>query len=169
MGEEPEQVDYEGFKEFYERHPDLDNSEYYTEFPSNNKSTIRSWKLRASKPVEVQSPPPDNNEGYEEQTDHYIQLMLTQTNSKLSEFKGVDKTSTILVLKNRLKAQQGQKPSRTQNSSILPSPNPIGQSTKKFGIDQFIDFDTNNNEIRMEIPMSKLMNPKENEKIREVR
>lgn len=172
-------MSYEKFVEFHGNHPDLDNTEYYAEFPDVNKSTIRSWKSRAIKPTEPEPTPSvqplpsqqtaDDNKGYEEQTDHYIQLMMTQTNSKASEFEGVDKLSMILVLKNKLKAQQGQTPSRASNSSILPSPNPIGQSTNKFGIDQYIDFNTDLNEILMEIPMSKLMNPEENKRIRKKR
>lgn len=171
-------MSYNEFVEFHKKYPDLDNTEYYAEFPDVNKSTIRSWKSRTNKPPATPPPPQplptqavaDDNKGYEEQTDHYIQLLMTQTNSKESEFEGVDKLSKILVLKNKLKAQQlnpEQKPSRASNSSILPSPNPIGQSNNKFGIDQYIDFNTEKNEILMEIPMSKLMNPEENKRIRE--
>ena len=169
-------VDYIEFVEFHEKHPDLDNQEYYAEFPETNKSTIRSWKLKVRKVQEPASPsqpdpptiPSISTEGYEEQQKEYIKLLMTQTGSKETEFEGVDALSKIMVLKNRLKAQQGQPPSRTPNSSILPNPKPIGQSTATFGIDEYIAFDPNLNEIRMEIPMSKLMNPKENEKIREI-
>jgi len=170
-------MSYEQFKEFHDKHPDLDNSEYYVEFPETNKSTIRSWKSRLATPP---SPPPQplptqtvasNNEGFEEQQKHYVQLLMTQTGSKESEFEGVDVKSKILILKNKLKnAQLNQdKPGRASNSSILPSPQPIGQHNAKFGIDPYIKFfDVNGTlqEIKMEIPMSKLMNPVENEKIR---
>ena len=49
MGEELKETDYKGFKEFYDRHQGLDNADFYAEFPGNNKSTLRSWKLKAHK------------------------------------------------------------------------------------------------------------------------
>ncbi len=157
---------YDQFKEIYDKHPDLDNGEYYAEFPKGNKSTIRSWKNRAAFVEPTPGEPPQVDKGLKEQQDHYIQLLMTQTNSKDAEFEGVDQTSKILVLRNKLKAQQLSPSSRPGNTPILPIPKPIGQSTEKFGIDEYIDFDKDSNEIKMEIPMSKLMNPVENEKIR---
>ena len=59
----------EEFIEFFNRHPDLDNTEYYAEFPEANKSTIRSWKatlLRERAPPETDKPeetPPIKSEG----------------------------------------------------------------------------------------------------------
>ena len=169
----------EEFVEFHDKHPDLDNSEYYAEFPEVAKSTIRSWKSS----VRNQNVPPlpatpqplptqtvaNQHEGLEEQTNHYITLMMTKTGTKASELEGVDEKSKILILKNKLKNLQLQPTSRAANSSILPSPNPIGQNQNKFGIDNYIAFNDVNGvlqEIKMEIPMSKLMNPVENEKIR---
>ena len=163
----------EKFVEFHEKHPDLDNAEYYAEFPDVAKSTIRSWKSSVrneNAPTPQPLPTQDvanEHEGLEEQTNHYIQLMMTQTGTKTSELEGIDEKSKILILKNKLKMIQLQPPGRTQNSSILPSPNPIGQTNKKFGIDDYINFDGVKNEIIMEIPMSKLMDPVENKKIRE--
>lgn len=165
----------EEFVEFHKKHPDLDNAEYYAEFPEVNKSTIRSWKSSVSKPAPIIPPPQplptvaevQASEGHEEQTNHYIELLMLQTGTKASELEGVDEKSKILVLKNKLKSLQLQPTSRASNSSILPSPNPIGQNVSKFGIDPYIDFNLNANEIVMEIPMSKLMNPEENKKIRE--
>lgn len=99
--------------------------------------------------------------------EEYIQLLITQTKSKPTEFEGLDDKSILLLLKNRLRAQQEQKPpSRTSNSSILPNPKPIGQTNKKFGIDKYIVFDTNLNEIRMEIPMDTVMDPEKNRELR---
>lgn len=140
-----------------------------------NKSTIRSWKSSISKPApDEPTPPPlpapaaaSDGEGYEEQTKHYIQLLMTQTGTKASELEGVDEKSKILVLKNKLKELQLHPTSRAPNSSILPNPNPIGQNTAKFGIDEYINFNAEANEITMEIPMSKLMDPEENKKIRD--
>lgn len=45
----------------------------------------------------------------------------------------------------------------------------VGTGRKKFGIDKYLVFDEVKNEITMEIPMSELMNPEENKKIREVK
>jgi hypothetical protein len=92
---------------------------------------------------------------------------MTQTGTKASELEGVDEKSKILVLKNKLKNLQLHPTSRASNGSILPVPNPIGQNTAKFGIDEYINFNVEANEITMEIPMSKLMDPEENKKIRD--
>ncbi|KKN20672.1 hypothetical protein LCGC14_0933220 [marine sediment metagenome] len=43
----------------------------------------------------------------------------------------------------------------------------LSKPKRKFGIDPYIVFDKNLNEIRMEIPLDKLMDPEENAKIRE--
>ena len=161
-------MSYEQFKEFHVKHPDLDNQEYYKEFPETNKSTIRSWKLRARKPIEVPPPEPTEEEaekanGYEEEV---LKLLCTQTGTPYSDFEGVDSKSAILILKNKQKSlqlQEQDKPDRPSNTSILPAPNPIGQNVKKFGIDEFIDFDLEKNEIRMEIPWTELFNPEKNE------
>ncbi len=160
-------MSYEKFKEFHGKHPDLDNQEYYAEFPETNKSTIRSWKTRARKPIEVPPPEPTEEEakqgnGYEEE---YLKLLCTQTGTPYSDFEGVDSKSAILILKNRQKGIQLQeldKPSRASNSSILPAPAPIGQGKKKFGLDQYIEFDGDKNEIRMEIPWDVLFDPEKN-------
>ncbi len=97
-----------------------------------------------------------------------IASLMTQTGSKTTEFEGVDDKSTLLIQKNRLRALNEQKPAtRTGNSQILPSPKPIGQSIKKYGIDDYIVFDDVKNEIRMEIPMTELMNPEKNKALRD--
>ena len=169
-------MSYDQFKEFHEKHPDLDNQEYYAEFPKTNKSTIRSWKNKARKPIE---PPPATppaplpseptatalGSGWEEEM---VKLLCTQTKTNPNEFEGVDTKSALMILKAKLKNLQLQdppKPSRAPNTPILPNPKPIGQSVAKFGLDQYIKF---TDEINMEIPMSKLMNPEDNEKIREI-
>ena len=170
-------MSYEKFVEFHEKHPDMDNAEYYAEFPDVNKSTIRSWKSRAREPSSPPSTPEPtqkevkNSDGYEEQTKHYIEMLLTQTKSKASEFEGVDDKSKILILKNRLRIQkenQDKQPAGS-NSSIMPSSAPIGAVVKAPGLWDYINFDKNLNEIRMEIPLSKLMNPEENKALREIK
>ena len=126
---EPEKPTYQKFKEFYDKHPDLDNGEYYAEFPTGNKSTIRSWKNKASY-VEPPSPIPDTASDIYEKD--YFNLLCTQTGTNANEFKGVDLKSAIIILKNRAEAQQKIPPKpRPGNTSILPSPKPIGQSTKQ--------------------------------------
>ena len=47
------------------------------------------------------------------------------------------------------------------------SERPIKADKKKFAIDEYIVFDDVKNEIRMEIPMTVLMDPEENRKLRE--
>ncbi|MCP4648657.1 MAG: hypothetical protein GY853_01070 [PVC group bacterium] len=172
MGEEePVKKSYADFKAFYDRHPGMDNAELYVEFPTVHKSTLRSWKVKANK---VEAPPPpaaSNNTGAtDSQTQHYIEMMMTQTGSKASEFEGVDDKSKIILLKNKLRIQkETPAPAPASNSSILPNPLPIGQSSKTFGIDKYIEFDANLNEIRMEIPMVDLFDPEKNKEIRSVR
>jgi hypothetical protein len=164
-------VSYEEFKEFHDKHPDLDNAEYYAEFPETNKSTVRSWKSRAAKPI-IDTPPPTEDEanasnvGYDQEM---IKLLATQTNTKLSELEGLDDKSAIIVLKNKmrnLQAQEPEKKTRASNAPILPQPNPIGQK-KKFGIDPYIIFDDVKNEIKMEIPWDVLMDPEKNKALGE--
>ena len=165
-------MSYEQFKEFHKKHPDMDNQEYYAEFPETNKSTIRSWKSRAISPIETPPPLPTEEEaekaiGYE---DEYLKLLCTQTGTPYSDFEGVDSKSAILILKNKLKSQQLQEPDepgRPSNSAILPAPRPIGQNVRKFGIDEYIDFDLEKNEIRMEIPFTVLFNPEKNKALGE--
>ena len=158
---------YEQFKEFYDKHPDLDNSEYYSEFPTGNKSTLRTWKNRAATPATAPPTPTIKNDKkeYDAMQKEYIKLLIGQTGSKEAEFEGVDDKSIVLILKNRLRAQKEARP--PSNTSILPSPKPIGSTGKKFGIDEFIVFDENKNEIRMEIPMTELMDPEKNKALRE--
>lgn len=156
---------YQKFKEFYDKHPDLDNGEYYAEFPTGNKSTIRSWKNRAAYVAPAPPTPPTTSnkvDSYALMQKELIASLMTQTESKATEFEGVDDKSVLLILKNRLRAIKEQKPARAGNSQILPNPKPIGQNNKKFGIDEYIVFDDVKDEIRMEIPMDVLMDPEKN-------
>ncbi|KKL60268.1 hypothetical protein LCGC14_2207010 [marine sediment metagenome] len=164
-----EKITYDKFKEFYDKHPDLDNSEYYNEFPTGNKSTIRSWKNKAAPKAEppATTPPSTKDEGFDAMQSDYIQLLTIQTKSNATEFEGLDEKSILVLLKNRLRAQQEQKPpSRASNGPILPHPKPIGQTNKTFGIDDYIVFDTVKNEIRAEIPMDTVMDPEKNKALR---
>ncbi|KKN56974.1 hypothetical protein LCGC14_0566960 [marine sediment metagenome] len=168
MSEPEPKITYDKFKEFYDKHPDLDNSEYYAEFPTGNKSTIRSWKNKAAPKATPKATPPDpppatKDEGFDAMQSEYIQLLTTQTKSNATEFEGLEEKSILVLLKNRLRAQQELKPpSRASNGPILPTPKPIGQTNKKFGIDDYIVFDTVKNEIRAEIPMDTVMDPEKN-------
>ena len=165
-------MSYKEFVDFHEDNPNMDNTEYYDKFPDVNKSTIRSWKSRIRTPITT--PEPTKTEvieanGYEEQTKHYVEMLLTQTKSKPTEFEGVDNKSKILILKNRLRVQkeeQANKPTGS-NSSIMPVTAAIGSVREEIGLSKYIEFDKNLNEIRMEIPMSKLMNPESNKALRE--
>ena len=96
-------------------------------------------------------------------------MLLTQTKSKNAEFKGVDNKSKILILKNRLRVQKEEQANKTtgSNSSIMPVSAAIGSVKEEIGLSKYIEFDKNLNEIRMEIPMSKLMNPESNKALRE--
>lgn len=172
-------VDYKEFVEFHTKHPDLDNTEYYAEFPDVNKSTIRSWKSRVSKPkIETPLPTPaeaDRAGGYD---DELVKLLCTQTNTPFTEFEGIDTKNALLILKNKMKglqlkklaeAELEKKPDRGSNTSILPSPKPIGSNTKQFGLDPYIEFDLVKDEIRMEIPWDVLFDPDKNKALGEVK
>lgn len=168
-------VDYNEFVEFHNKHPDLDNTEYYAEFPETNKSTIRSWKSRAVKPIEVIQVPDTpaeteakKFEGAEENESYLIQMLMNQTKTKASEFEGVDNRSKLLILKNRKRTQDEEKKDEKSgsNSSIMPSSAAVGQVVDAPGLWKYIEFDKAQNEIRMEIPLSKLMDPKQNKALR---
>jgi hypothetical protein len=165
-------ISYNEFEAYYENNPDLDNAEYYERFPETNKSTIRSWKSRLAHIEEpVLEEDVKQSEGYEEIEGEYIKLLMTQTDSKESEFKGVDNKSKLLILKNRVASQNENKlnKKRPLNTTILGQPAPIGQNKKRFGIDDYITFDGNKNEIRMQIPMDVLLNPKKNRGLGEIK
>ena len=161
-------MEYEQFKEFHERHPDLDNAEYYAEFPETNKSTIRSWKNRIRTPKPKTIPMPTKEEAAEHRglEEEMVKMLCTKTDTPLTEFDGVDNKSALIILRNKAKNQEyqeaNQSKSRASNSSILPSPNPIGQSNEEFGLDPYINFDVARNEIRMEIPWDVLIDPEKN-------
>lgn len=157
-------VKYEEFKTFYDKHPDLDNAEYYAEFPETNKSTIRSWKLR-SKPVEEEIEPPKEtkNNDYTELENEHIKMLINQTNTDIKELEGLDNKSKLVVLRNRVQVLSENKgKGRAANSSILPAPRPESITHKKFGIDEYITFDEARDEIRMEIPADVLFDPEKN-------
>ena len=167
-----EKPTYDKFKEFYDKHPDLDNGEYYAEFPTGNKSTIRSWKNRAayvapSTPTPI--PDPLNQPAFDAMQAEYIKILMTQTNSKEAEFQGVDGKSKLLILKNRLRAQKETPPPRGSNAPIIPIPKPIGQSNEKWGLDDHIVFDDVKNEIRMEFPLDTLLDTDKNKRLGERR
>ena len=162
--EEEKKVSYDDFKEFHERHPDMDNSEYYAEFPEVNKGTLRSWKAKVQKPAQETPQEKPKQEGTWD--NEYYKSLCTQTNTPMSEFEDVDLQSAIKVLRNRLVSQQKEKPKPSSNLPILPHPAPIGQNKKKHPIDPYIVFDEVKNEIRMEIPMDTLMDPGKNTKLR---
>lgn len=158
-------VKYEEFKVFHDKHPDLDNAEYYAEFPETNKSTIRSWKLKARKPEIIEVIEPEVRErpkdDYTELENEHIRFLITQTKSNPKELEGLDNKSKLMILRNRVKALEENKV-REPNSSILPAPRPDHITKKRFGIDEYIEFDTVKGEIRMEIPCDVLFDPKKN-------
>ena len=166
-------MSYEQFKEFHDKHPDLDNGEYYAEYPEVNKSTIRSWKSRAAKPIETPLPTKQEAEAAQGWDEEMVKLLCTQTKTPYNEFEGVDTKSALMVLKMKLKNQQNQEPTkpipRASNSSILPTPAPIGQNKKRFGLDPYIVFDDVKDEIRMEIPWDVLMDPEKNRALGEIK
>ena len=156
-------VKYEEFKVFHGKHPDLDNSEYYAEFPETNKSTIRSWKNKARKPVAVDptpepTPPPTDYTALE---DEHIKMLINQTKTNVRELEGLDNKSKLMILRNRVNTI-AETTVREPNSSILPAPRPDSQTSKKFGIDEYIEFDTQKGEIRMSIPCDVLFDPEKN-------
>ena len=166
-------MSYEQFKDFHVKHPDLDNSEYYAEFPETNKSTIRSWKNRIRTPKPIPLPTKEEAAEYQGLEEEMVKMLCTQTNTPLTEIEGVDNKSALIILRNKAKNQAlqeaNQTKSRTSNSSILPSPAPIGQSKEQFGLDPYINFDLPRNEIRMEIPWDVLIDPEKNRRLGELK
>lgn len=166
-------ISYNEFNAYYENNPDLDNAEYYDRFPDTNKSTIRSWKSRAAKPIEIEpditTDEAEQSSGYEEMENEYIKLLMNQTGSKPTEFVGVDNKSILTILKNKKAAEELNNKNRPANSTILGQPRPIGQNKKVYGIDEYIVFDDQKDEIRMKIPMDILLNPKTNRALGELK
>ena len=149
----------------------MDNAEYYNKYPDVNKSTIRSWKSRVrTTPIEVDIPEEEIKqfEGAEENEKYLIQMLMNQTGTKASEFTGVDNRSRLLILKNRKRTQDEEKKNKPigSNSSIMPSTAAVGNVVEGIGLTKYIEFDNNLNEIRMEIPLEKLLSPEENKALR---
>ena len=169
MSEEEKKPTYEEFKVFHEKHPDLDNSEYYKEFPDANQSTVRYWKNKARTPVAraesipTETSTPTKNNDYSKLQDYLITTLMTKTGMKEHELEGLDNNNKIIVLQNKAKALD-EKPGkgRAPNGSILPAPRPDSITHKRFGIDDYIEFDDVKNEIRMEIPVDVLFDPEKN-------
>ena len=176
MPEEPQEIvkiNYEDFESFYNENPELDNIEYYSEFPTVHKSTIRGWKVRAKKVSEPGTVPTPEGTTPAPRSDLYdkemVKILCTQAGVPITDFEGVDTRSAIQILKNKLAGQQSkQQQGRGSNSNILPTPRPIGQDKKKFGIDDYLDFDLEKNEIRMEVPLDEVMDPVKNERLRKI-
>lgn len=160
-------VKYEEFKEFHNKHPSMDNAEYYAEFPETNKSTIRYWKNKSREPVKPVEPPttekptPTKNADYTELENEHIKILIRDTKTDAKELEGLDNKSKIMILRNRVKALDENKV-REPNSSILPAPKPEHITHKKFGIDEYIEFDKVKGEIRMAIPCDVLFDPEKN-------
>lgn len=158
-------MSYDEFKEFYKENKDLDNTEYYAKFPDTHNSTVRSWKFRA---IQESTPAPEvgaSKDDYDELEKEHIQSLFTQLKEPekaKKELDGLDNKSKIMVLKNRVKAQSEDKGRQQPNGSILPAPTPQSQNRKKYGIDDYIEFDDKKGEIRVEIPLGTLFDPKEN-------
>ena len=149
----------------------MDNAEYYDKYPDVNKSTIRSWKSRIrTQPIEVDIPEEDAKkfEGAEENEKYLIQMLLNQTGSKPSEFTGIDNRSKLLMLKNRKRNLDEERKNKKvgSNSSIMPNTAAVGNIVEGIGLTKYIEFDNNLNEIRMEIPLEKLLSPEENKALR---
>jgi hypothetical protein len=160
-------MNYEEFKEFHDKHPDLDNTEYYAEFPETNKSTLRSWKMRAVKVIDELTP--DSKQQTQEDDKYkvmYAQSLAEQIGYNEALLKGVPVEQQLIVLQNaKALWDESNKKKRAGNSSILPQPLPQNQTTKSYGIDEFMEFDTVKNEIRMMIPMDYVLDPEKNRKL----
>ena len=155
----------EEFEEFYKKHPDLDNGEYYAEFPDTNKSTIRSWKHQLMQPATPAAPStPTKSADNSELEDEYIKLLTAQAKVDPKELEGLDNKSKILILKNKQKILSEKKPT-TSGGSILPQPLPPSHTEKHRGIDKYIEFDKQRNEIRMQIPMEEIFDPEKNKEL----
>lgn len=159
-------MSYDEFKEFYDKHPDLDNAEYYAEFENTNKSTVRSWKSRAWR---ENNPEPEleqtDNTDYTELENEHIKLLIQQANIDPKELEGLDNKSKILILKNKIKLQAAEPKKRGATGAILPQPLPSSKTKKAFGLDEFIEFDKEKGEIRMQIPMDHILDPEKNKKL----
>lgn len=149
----------------------MDNAEYYEKYPDVNKSTIRSWKSRARQPIDevISEEEAKKFIGAEEDEKFRIQTLFKLTGENPAIYKGIDNRSLIRILDGKKRVQDEEKKNKPtgSNSSIMPVTAAIGSVREEIGLSKYIEFDKNLNEIRMEIPLSKLMNPESNKALRE--
>ena len=97
----------------------------------------------------------------------YVESLGNQIGYNMALLEGVSVDHQLVVLQNAkvIFDEEQKKRGRSGNSSILPQPLPKSQTTKRFGIDEFIEFDKVKNEIKMQIPMEHVLDPEKNKKL----
>lgn len=157
-------ISYEMFQAFYKGNPDLDNAEYYQNFPTVNAGTIRSWKAKAKKDFETPQSNPQPTPPKEEKTNmkEIIDLLIPATGIDPNLLTGMDETNQVAFLKN-LMTQKNK--SRDPNMPLLPTT--AGTGKTKFGIEKFATFNPTKGVIKVVIPASIAHDPKKSEILRQ--
>lgn len=160
-------ITYEMFEVFYKTNPDLDNKEYYEQFPTINQGTVRNWKSKAKKPV-ASTTPPIVPTGTDEEIKIEVEALKLKLKDKIPQYildMDVDPHTHKKLIQNALIAQTTATPNQTApNTPILGIP--IGGARKR-GIDKYLTIDPERHEINLSIPASVVFDPEKNKKLGE--
>jgi hypothetical protein len=161
-------ITFEVFEAYHKVNPDLDNIEYYKQFPNVNTGTVRSWKARArkasSEPVDqTEATPSDHEPKDDKYLDEVIEIMKKTSRMNPKLLDGLDKNSQYRILKNAMDNQ----PADPNMKLYTPS----GSGSQKMGIEKYMRIDEKAfkergfGEVEIQIPASKLYNPDESKKL----
>lgn len=162
-------ITFETFQSFFKSNSDLDNIEYYKQFPSVNTGTIRSWKARAKK--NNANPPPSvpqtSPDGTKETNYRDDMITLLKQTTKVQEYvlEGLEPDAQLRLLQNM---HEQQKSTPDPNIHLMT---PSGSGGQKLGIDQYIRIDEKSfkekgfGKVDIRIPASELHNPEQAKKL----
>jgi hypothetical protein len=159
-------ITFDVFEAFYKQNPDLDNAEYYAQFPNKNPGTIRSWKAKARQQKEEPEPSQQtttSNQDHKKDIDAYIKL--TRTNP--AELKGLSEQAQLNLLRNRaaLIGEQQTQGGTSPNIGVIPTP--AGSSKRVLGISKYMTFNEPQQRWKMVIPASVVADQKKNKELGE--
>lgn len=161
-------IDFDVFKAFYDKNPDLDNKEYYEAFPKTSQGTLRYWKSKARESTSVATPSQHPTTKVPDDKVEKLQQQLLDNLMATSDVRGKalaqsfidkgDKDSAILLLQENAKIQ---KPD--PNTPTIPTPTGM----PKPGLEKYMKFNPGSEKISWEIPATVLLDPIKNKKLGE--
>jgi hypothetical protein len=156
-------IDFNVFKAFYDKNPDLDNAEYYSQFPQVNQGTVRSWKAKARQHIN-EPEPRQQSTPQEQDKSEIINTMIDLTRIDKRILEGLNQNAQIKYLQNYaqlMNENKGQDP----NIGIIPTP--ARSSKRMLGIEKYITFNPQNKMVKMNIPASIAHDPEKNKQLGE--